>query len=353
MKNEITPQSVGGAEKIADFKKLAQRCFSAHPTIILGSGSSAQFGLPSMDELKKYLLENIAAADGDEMDAWLLVRTALAANDHLEAALEGKSLPRSLLSKIVRATWNCVNQKDRELFNSLASSREPLPLGKVLKALFRSSNIEVNIVTTNYDRVVEYSCNSIGISFQTGFAPGYFQNWAGDNMLNFTEGKKIARTARLWKVHGSLDWFQMQDGQTVGLPIFSEPDESVVPQIVTPGLNKYQKTHEDPFRSTMNGADRSLKNASGFLCVGYGLRDEHIHPKINQRCREANVPMVVLARTLTDEAKSFLRERAGKNYLGIEMSEIGSKIYSFNDPDGVDVTEANLWSLDGFYQLVT
>ena len=338
---------------IKEISKLAQKCFTAQPTIILGSGSSAPFGLPSMDALKTYLVANIAVDSAAETDAWTLVRTALASGDHLEASLEGKNLPQSLLSKIVQATWNCVNEKDRDLFQSLSQNPNPLPLGQVLKGLFRSSNREVDIVTTNYDRVVEYSCNSVGVLFHTGFTPGYLQSWAGDSSFHFMQGTKKTRTARIWKVHGSLDWFQIQDGQTIGMPIFSEPSANQTPQIVTPGLNKYQKTHEDPFRSTMNGADRALKAASAFLCVGYGFRDEHIHPKINQRCREENIPTVVLARTLTDEAKAFLRGRAGSNYLGIEMAGAGSKAYSSSHPDGIEIPKPNLWSLDCFYQLVT
>tara|TARA_X000000950_G_C13596707_1_gene529619 strand:+ start:177 stop:362 length:186 start_codon:yes stop_codon:yes gene_type:complete len=60
----------------------------------------------------------------------------------------------------------------------------------------------------------------------------------------------------------------------------------------------------------------------------------------------------VLARTLTEEAKDFLRNKAGANYLGIERSGNGSKVYSSSTPEGADVTTPDLWSLDGFNNLV-
>ena len=328
--------------------KQAQKCFQSNPTLILGSGASMPHGLPSMGALKDYLLANVKPEVGDEADQWLLVRNALNHGNHLEEALEGKTMPKKLLEKIVAETWACVNEKDHAAFIETASNLTALPLGETLKCLFQTSNNEVNIVTTNYDRLIEYACNSVNIIFHAGFNPGYLQTWSADPKLNYQRGNKSERVVRLWKVHGSLDWFSQQDGQTIGMPVFSMPENGMIPQIVTPGLNKYQKTLEDPFRSTMAGADRSLKAAQAFLCIGYGFRDEHIHPKINQRCREANVPIVILARTLTDEAKTFMLEKAGKNYLGIEKYGDHSKIYTAQHPDGVQINMSDLWSLSGF-----
>nr|WP_236001133.1 SIR2 family protein [Agrobacterium leguminum] len=219
--------------------------------------------------------------------------------------------------------------------------------------MFSSTHSEVHVVTTNYDRVAEFACNSKNVLFQTGFAPGYIQKWESTSRVKFTHAAKPSRVVKIWKVHGSLDWFRTADERTIGLPVFELPSaEHYTPLIVTPGLNKYEKTYEDPFRTTINGADSALKNASAFLCVGFGFRDQHIHPKIIERCRERNVPTVVLARTLTDEAKDFLKTKAGTNYLGIERSGSGSRVFSPTHPNGIEITVSDLWSLDGFNNLV-
>ncbi len=310
-------------------------------------------GLPSMEELSTYLYDNIEAEDEAESDAWLLVKTALANGDHLEAALEGKTLPPSLLTKIVGLTWRCVNDKDMLLLEAAAANDGNFALGRLLASMFSSTQNEVHVVTTNYDRVVEFACNSKNVLFQTGFAPGYIQKWESTARVKFTHAAKPSRVVRIWKVHGSLDWFRTEDERTIGLPVFELPcAEHYTPLIVTPGLNKYEKTYEDPFRTTINGADAALKGASAFLCVGFGFRDQHIHPKIIERCRERNVPTVVLARTLTDEAKDFLKNKAGKNCLGIERSGTGSRVFSPAYPDGAEVTTPDLWSIDGFNNLV-
>lgn len=310
-------------------------------------------GLPSMGDLSTYLRDNVETEGEAESDAWLLVKTALASGDHLEAALEGKNLPPSLLSKIVGLTWRCINHKDMLLLEAAASNIDNFPLGRLVVSLLSSTHNEIHLVTTNYDRVAEFACNSKNVLFQTGFAPGYVQKWESTGRVRFTHAGKISRVVKIWKVHGSLDWFRTTDDRIIGLPVFILPEfDKYTPLIVTPGLNKYEKTYEDPFRTTINGADAALKDAQAFLCVGFGFRDQHIHPKIIERCRERNVPTVVLARTLTHEAKEFLMKNAGKNYLGIERSDVGSRVFSANHPDGFEIAISDLWSLDGFNNLV-
>ncbi len=336
-----------------EISKVAQACFQGCPTIVLGSGASMPYGLPSMGDLSEYLRENIETDSEVESDAWLEVRTALAHGDHLEAALEGKTLPPSLLTKIVGLTWRCVNDKDAALLETAATNVSEFALGKLLAGMFSSTHSEVHLVTTNYDRVAEFACNSKNVLFQTGFAPGYIQKWESTGRMKMMHGSKPSRIVKIWKVHGSLDWFRTADERTIGLPVFELPSSELYsPLIVTPGLNKYEKTSEDPFRTTINGADEALKTASAFLCVGFGFRDKHIHPKIIERCRERNVPTVVLARSLTDEAKEFLKNNAGTKYLGIEKSGSGSRVFSPAVPDGFEVGTPDLWSLDGFNSLV-
>ncbi len=305
-----------------------------------------------MRRLADYLRTNLETHGNHEESAWLQVKTDLERGDHLEAALEGKTVPDSLLTKVVDLTWKCVNNKDKALLKTAVTNGREFALGRLLSGMFSSTQTEIHIVTTNYDRVAEYSCNSVGILFQAGFAPGYVQKWEGTNQVRFIRGNGKARVVRIWKVHGSLDWFRTADDRIVGLPVFGFPCNKCTPLIVTPGLNKYEKTHQDPFRTTINGADKALNAAAAFLCVGFGFRDQHINPKIIERCRNNNVPIVVLARTLTQEAKDFLANKAGKQYMGIEKCDNGSKVYSVECRGGVQVSECDLWSLQGFNSLV-
>jgi hypothetical protein len=335
-----------------DVSKLAQRCFQQNPTIILGSGASVPYGLPGMYELSAFLKENVITTNQIDTEVWNSVVLELDAEKHLEAALDGKNLSPNLLSQIIKATWNCVNIKDYEFYRKIISTQTHLPLGRLLNKLFQSTSNSLNIITTNYDRVIEYSCNHAGLLFNTGFSPGYIQKWEATNSVVFYRHNRPSRVVKISKVHGSLDWFLTQEKILAGLPLFSIDGTDYEPLIVTPGLNKYEKTHQEPFRSILTVADTALQTAAAFLCIGYGFRDEHIHPKIQVRCKEVNVPIVVLARTLTDEAREFLFTRAGDQYLGIEQHENGSRVYTKANPTGELIANADIWSLEGFLSLV-
>ncbi len=311
------------------------------------------YGLPSMDRLKEYLLRYMSPEGNAEVDAWLQVRTALNAGDNLELAMTDKILPVSLTNKIVRLTWKCVNDADYALFRRAIVSAEDFPFARLLHGLTSSTNTTVDVVTTNYDRVVEYACDIHGLICSTGFMPGYIQQREGTERLSFLQGSRAAKTVRLWKVHGSLDWFERRQDEVFSAPVFELPDESVTPLIVTPGLGKHEQTHFEPFRSVISGADSAFEKATAILCIGYGFRDSHIEPKLIQKCRNASIPVAVVARTLTDEAKAFLRNRAGKKYIAFEKSEVGTRVFTDESPDGFDLAEPDLWSLTGFLSLAT
>lgn len=333
--------------------KHAQAGFASSPVVVLGSGASAPHGLPSMSDLKDYLIEKVVPATNEEETGWKAVISAFAAGEHLELALTGKALPATLTRKIVQHTWNCINNADRILFSKALRSEEQFPLARLVNALFGSSQKSIDIVTTNYDRVVEYACNSGGALHSVGFTPGYLQRREGSDPISFVQNGKTLRNVRIWKVHGSLDWFERDDSTTLSAPVFDLPESGLTPLIVTPGFNKYERTHDEPFRSAIQGADRALELANAYLCIGFGFRDSHIQPKILERCRLKAVPVVVIARTLTDEAKSFLLEKAGPHFLGIEHCATGSRAYYQAEPNGIDIPNVDWWSVDGFLKLVT
>lgn len=74
--------------QIEEISRIAQNCFESNPTIILGSGASMPYGLPSMKDLETFLKSNLETHTDAEEDAWVLIKTALSNGDHLEAALE-------------------------------------------------------------------------------------------------------------------------------------------------------------------------------------------------------------------------------------------------------------------------
>lgn len=336
-------------EKVA---LAAQACFQQHPVVILGSGASVPHRIRGMGELATFLVDNVSASEGEEADAWMLIRTALANRDGLEEALLKTTAPSSLVQKIVALTWKAIAADDLAVMSRAIQGEETFHLSNLIHGMFRSTHMITNIVTPNYDRVAEYAADTSGYVHATGFVPGLIRGREGADVVSIRRGAHPARTVRIWKVHGSLDWFAGPDGQVISLPISTELPEKFEPLIVTPGVSKYERTHDEPFRSAIQGADAALEAAPSFLCVGYGFRDRHIQPKIVERCRQKNVPIVILARTLTDEAKSFLTKNAGQAYLALERDGEATRAYSPEYPDGITIQYPNGWSLESFNKMV-
>lgn len=329
----------------------AQHCVQQHPVIILGSGASVVHRLRGMGELAQYLRDHIQPDEGEETDAWLLIRAALANDDGLEDALLKTAAPLSLVEKIVALTWQAIAEDDLALLERAARGQEHFYLSDLLQAMFKSTHMITNIVTPNYDRVAEYASDIAGYFHATGFAPGIIRNREGGDPVSMRRGAHAARTVRIWKVHGSLDWFADNTGRVVSLPFSERLPEGFEPLIVTPGVSKYERTHDEPFRSAIQGADRALDQAASFLCVGYGFRDRHIQPKIVDKCRQRNVPIVILARTLTDEAKGFLADSAGQAYMALEMDGEGTRVFLPEHPEGISIAQPDLWSFDSFNKM--
>jgi hypothetical protein len=336
-------------DKIA---RVAQVCLERHPAIILGSGASVVHNIRGMKELSQYLLDHVAPTQGDETDAWLLIRTALAKGDVLEEALLKTTAPTTLVQKIVNLTWKAIATDDLALMARAAQGNERFPLSQLIGGLFISTHMIIDVITPNYDRVAEYASDVAGYVHTTGFVPGIIRGREGADVVSIRRGAHPARVVRIWKVHGSLDWFEGTDGRVVCLPISADIPETFEPLIVTPGVSKYERTHDEPFRSAIQGADAALDAASSFLCVGYGFRDRHIQPKIVEKCRQRDVPIVILARTLTDEAKSFLAKNAGQAYLALERDGAGTRVFSPEYPKGTTIPNTDIWLLESFNKMV-
>ena len=234
-----------------------------------------------------------------------------------------------------------VLRDDLSVFNQFIEGNVRFALTALLRYLLRSTHQSVSVVTTNYDRLAEYASDSAGIGHFTGFSQGYFRSFESVNRI------KQTRQAEIWKVHGSVDWFVDPNGNVLSLPDAASVPASFSPLLVTPGTGKYQTTHNEPFRTIITQSDAAFADARAIFSVGYGFRDQHIQPKLSNRVLKDKVPIIVLARTLTNEAKKFLARCDHPNYLALEMAGAGAKAFFAAQPDGIEIPEP-IWEFGAF-----
>lgn len=290
--------------------KQAQAYYKLSPVIILGSGASASFGMSGMGALAHHLITNIDVSkeDAGTRKGWEDCCSLLKAGVDLESALHKVTLESAVTAKVVRATWDLLNPQDLDVFYSSMTNSTLFPLGTLLRHYLASTQSQIHIITSNYDRLAEYACEQEGIHHYTGFSYGFRRHAVPRDYL-------IAkRQVNIWKVHGSLDWFAVASAGIVCLGNASRIPDNLHPMIVTPGVAKYRNTHREPYKSIIHEADNALDAAHAYLCVGFGFNDEHIQEKLVNRCSTNSAKVIVITYALSDSAKARVLVRGLKGY---------------------------------------
>lgn len=307
-----------------------QSVFSAGLVTIVGSGASAAFGLPSMSALATHLLRTVKPRVGkmpaDCQAAWATVSAALTAGRGLEEALSTQDFPPALSDVIAFEVAECVGEGERQALAALMEDPSLIPYGQLASYLLRTSTV-ADIITTNYDRLIEVSTVMGGHRVDTMFyghtAGRLDARLARDELLVpvARNGKSASVRLdhrphiRISKPHGSLDWYLVK-----GEVLRSELPISGAPQIVAPGSEKYRRGYDVPFDAQRERANIAIDKAAAILTVGYGFNDDHLQTHLASKF--SNVPALVLARTLTENARTYLKQ--SDKALGIERDSATS-----------------------------
>ncbi|HHT9138771.1 MAG TPA: SIR2 family protein [Candidatus Wunengus sp. YC60] len=325
--------------------KSVQDCFASVPVIVLGSGHSCTFGIPSMTQLTVYIRSEVSKEVApDDNQTWKTFEEKIQ-HLSLEAALHEIQLSSQLTDLIIRKTRDCIFPADREVLGHVIQNRDYLPLSRLYRHLFNSTHHRIQLITTNYDCIAEYAADAAGYAWATGFGYGYIGNRYGNYLLAISKGSTAFRMVDVWKVHGSLNWYRAPDGTTYYLPSVATPPTDYFSVIVTPGIDKYRRTHEEPFRTIIAGVDLAMDVGRSFLCIGYGFNDEHIQPKLLEKCKREEKIIVVLAKELTEAAKKVLLDGYCNRFVAFEQSGNGTRMFDPKHRTGVELPGINLWSL--------
>ena len=299
------------------------------PLIVWGSGATIPFGLPSMKDLNEELKYKIE--DFDEK------------NDNLEIEL-GKEQYKEKMPEIKQIIWGKVNQADISVLEKIISKNTNNFKGiKTMISKFTDAHPQVlNIITTNYDRVLEYIMSYNDMPFTDGFN--------GKTLSIFDESKfKNEKIVHLVKVHGSLNWFDI-NGETHFLPSMLK---DAIPKIITPSKKKYQETYCRPYRALIRESDNLIQNANSFLVVGFGFNDEHLTPEIRKKVNNGT-PIVLITRNVSESSLSELIN--AEKYMLFEQAKnnktkVSYKKNSRSKKEEVELN-GNFWELDKFMEIL-
>lgn len=328
-----------------DVAKMIQEYLSDSPLVVLGSGSSVPYGLPTMNELASVLRKD--AVLQNEKDSIKLFSDMDSLG--LEAAIDNSLLSENAKNQIRILTWDCINKKDLVLFRDKNLVDKMQSLVQLIKKIITTSPNQFTVVTTNYDRLSEYAADLYGASIVTGFEGNFLRKF--DGFSDSTNNKRIAareRVVKILKVHGSLDWFKANDDSIISFPLQEKIPSGYTPLIVPPGKEKYSTTHEEPYRTVIEEADKEFKKAGSYLCIGYGFNDSHIQPKLISQIKSGGKPIVVITKKATDECIRLVADTNVKKYLILEDNGSGTRVIT-NDKD--TNISCSIWSLKDFMEV--
>ncbi len=323
---------------------------------IVGSGLSAAYGLPGMPTLAGTLQAEVPPRlAGADIDRWKTISEALDAGKDLEGCLEGID-PNSPIVPIIREiTAITIGAKEDEIIEQAIDGTIQLAFSNLIQRLpFPNSKHEV--ITTNYDRLIEVSIElaEIGIdcSFYGSFLAPFDPERSKERFSSYVSRAQTRGLARFRKVynkrvtvikpHGSLDWHSMN-----GKPHRVAYRTGKPPLIITPGGSKYRAGYEPPFDHHIAEANRAIDGASAFLIIGYGFNDDHLETHLRARLKEGR-PAILLTRELTPNSVAVFSE--SPNLIAISAKASGClgttlvKTTSIEKEfDGIE-----FWSLEGF-----
>lgn len=174
---------------------------------------------------------------------------------------------------------------DRHVCTCIAEAvNQPLPedptayhrLAAWLGAIQRSTAVE--LFTTNYDLLLEQALEALRVPYFDGFVGSYrsfFDTYAIDH-----DGLP-ARWARVWKVHGSVNWARDLNGN-----VYRRGRDVQDDCVIHPSHLKYDESRRMPYIALMDRLRNFLRRPSAFLLTcGYSFRDQHVNEIILEGLR--------------------------------------------------------------------
>lgn len=131
----------------------------------------------------------------------------------------------------------------------------------------------VELFTTNYDLLMEQALEECQVPYFDGFSgtrrPFFDIRAIEEDLLPL-------RWARLWKLHGSTNWYQVDNVK--GVFRGTNGHSGGTRRVIHPSHLKYEESRRMPFLAMIDRFRAFLKQSSVALIVcGYSFKDEHIN----------------------------------------------------------------------------
>ena len=341
--------------------------FREKPFVFFGTGMSCaldlRFGMPALkDELAQNVTPDSQASE--QRREWTKVMESLQDGKDLETAINSVT-DLSLLQEITSATGRFISSIDRECALRIAKGEATWPATMFFKRLVDTlpeGDPILHVLTPNYDTLFEHACDAVGIHYTSGFFGGLERrnDWNAVNQSlllsqRVARGKqfktiyKPRKHVRLYKVHGSLNFFFHQNTVVENNAWMWDAPNFSTRVMITPGLSKYQ-TLQSYRQELLECADAEIDKANHFLFLGYGFNDAHLETYIERKLITQACKGLIVTKDCNPRIESLLA-KAENLWLVCKIREQGvdgARIFNKRYAGWLDLPEIMLWNVSTF-----
>jgi SIR2-like domain len=150
--------------------------------------------------------------------------------------------------------------------------------------------VAIEIFTTNYDLLTEQALEDYEVPYFDGFVGSrktFFD-------LRAVEDNLIPKHwTKLWKIHGSINWYQEGENDKKKVYRSSEIKENAS-HLIYPSHLKYEESRKMPYLALIDQLNRFIRKKSSLLILcGYSFNDGHLNDTIVNALKANPTAMVL------------------------------------------------------------
>ncbi|MGQ3684931.1 MAG: SIR2 family protein [Candidatus Loosdrechtia sp.] len=304
-------------------------------------------------------IQNRTLTDSQKTE-WNAVVGNLQNGADLENALNSVN-DQDLLKTLTDITSSFIADLDKQFAYQIAQGLAKWPATGLLKKLVETlpeGDRILHVLTPNYDMLFEYACDFAGISYTNGLFGGIERkkDWkAVDRALlepeQICQGRKMKtvyrhkKHVRLYKVHGSLNYFFHRNSVIENNAWMWNPPNFVSRVMITPGISKYQ-TLQRYRQELLQSADAAIDKTTHFLFLGYGFNDSHLEEYIKRKLITQSCHGLIVTKDSNSRIDSLLSQ--SDNLWLICKEDNNTKIYNKKYSGNLILLGQKLWDIHEF-----
>ena len=334
-----------------------------HLSLLLGSGFTTSIALKAgadatgmetaqsesqyADQIMKHAAESSERMGRGDPNIEDQMRTAIALWEGLRIIdVAEANLLKSDLDRWIDSFLKSLLSTERGIRDATDGIATSLLQSFLLSFASRAASRErLNIFTTNYDRLIEYGCDKVGLRIIdrfVGMITPQFRNSRIELDYHYNppgirgEPRFMEGVVRLTKLHGSLDWrFDEEERHIVraDLPFGATADHPSIPEsgvetvMIYPNAAKDVETNNYPYAELFRDfASAVCRPNSALVTYGYGFGDDHINRVIRDMLSVPSAHLVVITFTFDQRIKDFVASLnsaqvtilAGKHFANVQ-----------------------------------